>query len=161
MRKLVTCHRQTQSDMTVKKDSSIAEVYKFNPETRVMRPLFSTGVSAGFPSPADDFIEQRLDLNEYCIKHPAATFFVRVAGDSMIDAGICHEDILIVDRSLIPAENKIIIAVLDGELTVKRLIKNGNGWRLKAENASYPNLDVSSEQQFEVWGVVVYAIHKL
>jgi len=79
----------------------------------------------------------------------------------MIDAGICHEDILIVDRSLIPAENKIIIAVLDGELTVKRLIKNGNGWRLKAENASYPNLDVSSEQQFEVWGVVVYAIHKL
>ena len=143
------------------KKSSVAAVYRYDAETRVVRPLFSTGVSAGFPSPADDFIEQRLDLNEHLIKHPASTFFVRVAGDSMEDAGIHHDDILIVDRSLHPKDRKIIIAVLDGELTVKRLIKNGNGWRLKAENAAYPSLDITEDQQFEVWGVVTYAIHDL
>jgi DNA polymerase V len=147
--------------MKVKKESSVAAVYKYEPETKVIRPLFSTGVSAGFPSPADDFIEQRLDLNEHLIRHPAATFFVRVAGDSMVDAGIHHDDILIVDRSMHPRDKKIVIAVLDGELTVKRLVKNGNGWRLKAENAAYPPLDVNEDQQFEVWGVVTYAIHKL
>lgn len=147
--------------MKEKKESSVAAVYKYEPETRVVRPLFSTGVSAGFPSPADDFIEQRLDLNEYLIRHPAATFFVRVAGDSMVDAGIHHDDILIVDRSMHPRDKRIVIAVLDGELTVKRLVKNGNGWRLKAENAAYSPLDVNEDQQFEVWGVVTYAIHKL
>ncbi|MCG2775678.1 MAG: translesion error-prone DNA polymerase V autoproteolytic subunit, partial [Desulfobacterales bacterium] len=77
------------------------------------------GVSAGFPSPADDYIQGRLDLNELMIQHPAATFFVRVAGDSMIGAGIHHDDILVVDRSLEPASGKVVIAVVNGDLTVK------------------------------------------
>ena len=106
--------------MQIKTDTSITAVYGCDPKTGIKRPLFSSGVSAGFPSPADDYIDRQLDLNELLIKKPAATFFIRVAGDSMIGAGIHHDDILIVDRSLEPANNKIVIAVVDGELTVKR-----------------------------------------
>lgn len=118
----------------------------------MLRPLFSSGVSAGFPSPADDYIDRELDLNEYLIANPVATFFVRVAGDSMIGAGINHDDILIVDRSIEPASGKIVIAIVDGELTVKRLVKTGDSCMLVAENPLYPHTEIKKEMELEVWG---------
>jgi DNA polymerase V len=123
-------------------------------------PLFAVPVKAGFPSPADDFVEQNLDLNEYLIQHPAATFFVRVDGDSMVGAGIQKDDILIVDRALEPANGKIVVAVLNGEFTVKRL-RNRNGKTiLEAENPAYKPIEIRPEADFRVWGIVTYVIHK-
>ncbi|MFZ5760591.1 MAG: LexA family protein [Thermodesulfobacteriota bacterium] len=141
--------------------SSIAGIVRCEPGSRLPRPLFASGVSAGFPSPADDYIDRQLDLNEYLIANPAATFFVRVAGDSMVGAGINHDDILIVDRSLAPTSGRIVIAVLDGELTVKRLVKNGDSCRLQAENPDYPATEIRAGMELEIWGVATCAIHQL
>ncbi len=146
--------------MTLKVDSSIAEIYSFEQNKKVVRPLFSCGVSAGFPSPAEDYIDQKLDLNELLITNPAATFFVRVAGDSMTGVGINHDDLLIVDRSLEPANGKIVIAVINGELTVKRLMMDGKSCQLVAENPNYKPLHISEEMAFEVWGIVTSVIHR-
>ena len=121
--------------------------------------LFVLSVSAGFPSPAEDYEEGPLDLNTHLIAHPAATFFVRVSGDSMKEAGIFSGDLLIVDRSLTPVSGKVIIAVLDGALTVKRLYQRGNTILLVPENSEYAAIPVKEEQQFEVWGVVTHVIH--
>jgi len=123
--------------------------------------LFLTAVAAGFPSPADDYIEKKLDLNEHLVKHPASTFFVRVAGDSMINAGIHHNDILIVDRSLEALDKKIIIACLNGELTVKRMRIKAGHVTLEPENNLYQTLYVDNEMSFEIWGVVTNVIHPL
>lgn len=123
-------------------------------------PIFSTSVAAGFPSPADDYIEQQLDLNQFMIKHPNATFFVRVQGESMRDAGIQSGDILVVDRSVAPAHGKIVVAVIDGEFTVKRIHLEGTDVLLVAENPAYSRFKVSPDSQFQVWGVVTYVIHK-
>ncbi len=128
---------------------------------RVDLPLAESSVPAGFPSPADDFIANRLDLNEHLILHPAATFFVRVAGDSMIGAGITDGDILIVDRSLEPTDGRVVIAVVSGELVVKRLRRTEKGWLLLAENDDYAPIEVGEEGEFEVWGVVTNVIHHL
>ncbi len=144
----------------MKTDSSIAAIYGLDQKTRVVRPLFSCGVSAGFPSPADDYIDRRLDLNELLIANPAATFFVRAAGDSMTGAGINHDDILIVDRSLAATNGKIVIAVLNGELTVKRLVQSAVSCRLEAENPAYPALEINEDSDFQVWGVVTSVIHQ-
>lgn len=124
-------------------------------------PLFSSRVSAGFPSPADDFLERKLDLNEHLIKHPAATFFVRATGDSMIGAGIHSGDLLVVDRSLTPRNDHIVIAVLEGELTVKRLCQKAGRVFLVAENKEYKPIEVTEENNFNVWGVVTSVIHDL
>ncbi len=118
-------------------------------------------VSAGFPSPAEDYIEGSLDLNKYLIKHPAATFFVRVAGSSMIDAGIHDGDILVVDRSLKPSDRKIVIAAVNGELTVRRIRTTKDKIALISENRDYEPLQVEEETAFEVWGVVTSVIHPL
>ena len=118
-------------------------------------------VSAGFPSPAEDYIEAKLDLNEYLVKHPAATFFVRVTGNSMIDAGIHDGDILIVDRSLKPDNKKVIIAIVNGELTVRRIRITKDKVFLISENREYKPLQVEEEMGFEVWGVVTNVIHAL
>jgi len=123
------------------------------------RPLFMAPVYAGFPSPADDYIEGKLDLNDYLVKHPAATFFVRAAGDSMIDAGIHPGDILIVDRALEPCNNNVVIAAVDGELTVKRIRKSGDKLFLMAENMYYKPIEVTEEMNAEIWGVVTNVIH--
>ncbi len=123
-------------------------------------PLFWTAVQGGFPSPADDYIEKHLDLNELLIEHPVATFYVRVQGDSMRDAGIQSGDILVVDRALKPASGKIVVAVLDGEFTVKRFIQKNGTLYLQPENAQYPTTRVKEEDDFQVWGVVTYIIHK-
>jgi DNA polymerase V len=122
-------------------------------------PLFATSVPAGFPSPADDYVEGPLDLNQHLIKHPAATFFVRVKGESMIAAGIHDGDILIVDRSLEPQDGSIVIAALDGELTVKRIRLSAGTLVLVAENEDYAPQPVEGETDFQVWGVVIHAIH--
>ncbi|HOO89898.1 MAG TPA: translesion error-prone DNA polymerase V autoproteolytic subunit [Syntrophales bacterium] len=118
-------------------------------------------VSAGFPSPAEDYIEGKLDLNQYLVKHPAATFFVRVSGNSMIDAGIHDGDILIVDRSLKPVNRKVVIAVLNGELTVRRIRVTKDKVLLISENRDYQPLQVEENMNFEVWGVVTNVIHPL
>lgn len=124
-------------------------------------PLYSYKISAGFPSPADDHLEKTLDLNSYLIKHPAATFFVRVNGDSMINAGIHDNDILIVDRSLKPSHGKIVIAVVDGQMTVKRLYKQSGKLILMPENKNFKPIEVTESMSIEIWGVVVTAIHSL
>ena len=125
-------------------------------------PLYGSKVSAGFPSPAEDYIAERLDLNEYLIKHPAATFLVRATGDSMINAGIHENDILIVDRSITPISGKIVIAAIDGQLTVKRLHKKSDGkFVLKAEHPSHPPIEVNEESDVHIWGVVIHIIHSV
>ena len=129
--------------------------------TKWARPLFLASVSAGFPSPAEDYIEGRLDLNRHLIKHPAATFFVRVAGDSMIGAGIHPGDILVVDRALEPQDSNVVIAVIDGELTVKRISQRQGKLFLVPDNQAYEPLEILEEMEFEVWGVVTSVIHNL
>jgi len=124
-------------------------------------PLFAEQVAAGFPSPADDFLEEQLDLNEHLIAHPAATFFVRVTGDSMIGAGIHSGDMLIVDRALEAIDKKVVIAVINGELTVKRLSKRKNRITLVPENDKYEPIVIKDETDLEIWGVVTSVIHLL
>ena len=123
-------------------------------------PFFASRVAAGFPSPADDFLEASLDLNHYLVAHPAATFFVRASGDSMIQAGIHDNDILVVDRSMAPKNGAIVIAVVNGELTVKRLHIEVASVTLMPENPHYPPLAVTGEMEFTIWGVVTSVIHQ-
>ncbi|WP_233468591.1 LexA family protein [Zooshikella ganghwensis] len=124
-------------------------------------PLFSCSVSAGFPSPADDYMEKELNLHELMVKHPAATFFLRASGDSMIHAGINNGDILVVDRSLTPRSGNIIVAEVDGDLTVKQLyIKNNQYWLLPM-NPQYPRIRLDPEQELAVFGVVTYSVHRV
>jgi DNA polymerase V len=122
-------------------------------------PLFSARVQAGFPSPADDHLERSIDLNEELIQHPAATFFVRVKGESMHDAGIQSGDILVVDRSLAPTDRKIVVAMIDGEFTVKRFRNQEGRIFLEAANDQFPRIEVSGDQELVVWGVVSFVIH--
>ena len=122
-------------------------------------PLFIEHVPAGFPSPADDHIESQLDLNTHLIRHPAATFFVRVAGDSMTGAGIHSGDILIVDRSLEPIDKKVVIAIVNGEITVKRLRKRKGRLLLVPENDNYQPVPLEDGAELEIWGVVTTVIH--
>jgi len=117
-------------------------------------------VQAGFPSPADDHMEKSLDLNEHLVSNPAATFFVRVQGDSMKDAGIRGGDVLVVDRSLTASDNQIVVAMLDGDFTVKRLRRNNGCVFLDAENASFPPIEISENQELVIWGVVTFVIHQ-
>jgi DNA polymerase V len=123
-------------------------------------PLVQSRVSAGFPSPADDYLEIKLDLNKYLIQHPTATFYVRVKGDSMENAGIFDDDLLIVDRAKDSKDLDIIVGVLDGEFTVKRLVKKAGRVFLHPENDNYKPIRIEEENDFRVWGVVTYVIHK-
>ena len=132
----------------------------FLPRTLAL-PLFNGKVAAGFPSPADDYVEKNLDLNELLVQRPAATFFVRAQGESMLGAGIHPNDILVVDRSIEPTPGKIVICALNGELTVKRLERENGQWRLKAENPDYPDLAVHEELEMVIWGVVTNVIHSV
>lgn len=139
----------------------ITSIYAYQRSKKQKFPLFLSRVKAGFPSPADDYLEGKLDLNEHLIKHPAATFFVKVSGDSMINAGIFNGDILIVDRSLDAGHNKIIVAILNGEFTIKRMKKRSGKVFLCAENPNYPTVEIKDGIDFEVWGVVVHVIHSV
>lgn len=135
-------------------------LFKFTKKISLHLPLYHSHISAGFPSPAEDEMET-LDLNELLIKHPAATFFLKVSGSSMIKAGIHHGDILVIDRSLEPVHGKIVIAVVNGELTVKRLHKIGTKVQLVAENDNYASIDILEGMELHIWGVVTNVIHAL
>jgi DNA polymerase V len=124
-------------------------------------PIYGTRVQAGMPTAADDYMEGRMDLHAHVVRHPQATFFVRVQGDSMLGVGIHEGDILVVDRSLEAREGSIVIAVLDGDLTVKRLRRRGNQVELVPENEKYPVIKVGPEQDFRIWGVVTTVVHQL
>lgn len=141
-------------------------VYKPDRSTKRLQPIFMAKVPAGFPSPAADYEEDKLDLNKHLIRNPAATFFVRVAGDSMVKAGIHDGDLLVVDRSIKPRDKNVVIAVLNGELTVKRIRISKNKrlslkLTLEAENENYRSQEINEEMEFEVWGVVTNVIHAL
>jgi len=118
-------------------------------------------VQAGFPSPADDYLESYIDLNEILVSNKAATFFVKVDGDSMLGAGIFTGDMLVVDRSLTAKHGNVIVAMVEGEFTVKRFVKIRGRTFLYPENKRYKPLDVTELEEFMVWGVVTTVIHKL
>ena len=124
-------------------------------------PISTARISTGFPSPAADYEECKLDLNKHLINNPAATFFVRASGDSMTGAGIHNGDLLIVDRSQEPVNGNVVIAVIDGELTVKRLRIRMGKCTLEPENDNYPVQKITEGMEFEVWGVVTNVIHEL
>ncbi|MCB2141459.1 translesion error-prone DNA polymerase V autoproteolytic subunit [bacterium] len=127
----------------------------------VLAPLVTSCVMAGFPSPADDYIDHPLDLNTHLIQHPSATFFVRVQGSSMVGAGIYDGDLLIVDRALKPTIGKVVVAIMDGEFTVKRMMKNGSKLYLVAENSDFKPIEIKDGTEFQVWGVVTYCLHQV
>ena len=127
---------------------------------KIATPFFLDSVSAGFPSPATDYLENKLDLNEYLVKHPAATFIVKASGPSMIEAGISSGDLLIVDRSVTAKNDNIVIASIFGDLTVKKLKKKENSIFLLSANSDYPSIQVKEEMECFIWGVVTYIIHE-
>ena len=139
----------------------VDKVYGPDMSTKRKQPLFVAEVPAGFPSPAADYEEDKLDLNRYLIKNPAATFFVRVTGDSMEGAGIHHGDLLVVDRSIEPRDKSIVIAVINGELTVKRIRIRKSKITLEPENVNYRAHQITEDIEFEVWGVATNVIHRL
>ncbi len=124
-------------------------------------PLMSSRIAAGFPSPADDYVEKALDLNTHLIQHREATFILRVSGWSMRDAGIFDGDEIIVDRAIPPTDGKIVVAAIRGELTVKRLRRVGNAFHLVAENPEFPPIALQEGEELCIWGVVTRVLHRV
>lgn len=141
-------------------DGSVVGVYLPDRRTRWSRPLMMWRVPAGFPSPAEDYVEGRIDLNRDLVKHPLTTFYIRVDGDSMIGAGILPGSLLVVDRGVTAAEGDVVVARLGDELCVKRLSLEGGTVRLLSENALYQPIEVAEGVDFEVWGRVMYSIRR-
>lgn len=141
-------------------ESSTLEFFSADTTTALKLPLYSSRVAAGFPSPADDYVELNLDLNEYLVQHPSATFFVRVKGNSMRDANINDGDILVVDRSIEVTNGAVVVCSIDGEFTVKRYYKESDYILLNPANNEYKPIKIFGEMQFEIFGVVTYIIHK-
>ena len=139
----------------------VADIFDPNLTQRLALPLFTSTIAAGFPSPADDYLERDLDLNEYFVKHETATYYLRVSGDSMENAGIRHNDLLVVDKSLEARDGSIVVAVIDGDLTVKRLRRRNGEVHLMPENPKYQPIFVSNDQAFLIWGVVTGIARKL
>lgn len=137
----------------------VVAVHRLKPLSPLLLPLAGNGVPAGFPSPADDYADPPLDLAAYLVKNPAATLLVRARGESMKEAGIHDGDLLVVDRSVEPTDGRVVIAVVDGEFTVKRLRKQDGRCWLEAANAHYRDIEVSCDDA--IWGVVVQSIHSL
>lgn len=125
------------------------------------RALLRRAVPAGFPSPADDYVEQRISLDDQLIQHRESTFFMRVAGDSMRGLGIFDGDLLVVDRALPATHGCVVIAVVDGEFTVKQLLHTPGGQILRAAHPDYSDMHIKAEQDFAIWGVVNWNVHKL
>lgn len=124
-------------------------------------PLFLSPVNAGWPSASEDYIDRQINLQELLVRNPAATFFLRAAGDSMLGVGIHNGDLLIVDRSLDAAHNRVVIAALDGELLVKKLVRKNARVFLQSANPEYPEFDVTEREYAHIWGVVSHVVHKL
>jgi DNA polymerase V len=135
----------------------------FTPKTTSSKGavFIDTGISAGFPSPADDFNQTRISLDDELIKNKDSTFYAKVKGQSMIDAGLDDNDLLVIDRSLEPANNKIAVCFLDGEFTVKRLRVEKNEVWLQPENPNYPIINITKDNDFVVWGIVTNVIKKV
>ena len=136
------------------------DLFSIIKKTQINTPVFLDKVSAGFPSPATDYMENKLDLNEYLITHPAATFIVKASGSSMVNANIYSDDLLVVDRSITPKNNNIVIASIFGDLTVKKLKKKEKSFFLVSANEEYPSIEVKEEMECFIWGVVTYIIHE-
>ena len=136
------------------------DLFSIIKKTQINTPIFLDKVSAGFPSPATDYMENKLDLNEYLIRHPAATFIVKASGSSMVNANIYSGDLLVVDRSITPKNNNIVIASIFGDLTVKKLKKKEKSFFLVSANEEYPSIEVKEEMECFIWGVVTYIIHE-
>lgn len=145
----------------ISKIDQVIHLISGNDTEQLSLPLYSSVVQAGFPSPADDHMEAKIDLNTYLVKHPSATFLLRASGDSMIGAGIFSGDILVVDRSLEATDGKIVIAAVDNQLTVKRLKKYKDKLLLLPENDKFPPIEIGDETELHIWGVVTNVIHSL
>ncbi|MCX7862590.1 MAG: translesion error-prone DNA polymerase V autoproteolytic subunit [Bacteroidales bacterium] len=145
--------------MKARKITNLNTLTFYSPDTssHIEIPLIET-IKAGFPSPADDFIEVPLDLNKALIKNPSATFFARVVGNSMQDANIDHGDILIIDRSIKPSDGKIAVCFVDGEFTVKRLHIKNNECYLMPANSNFKPIKITSDNNFIIWGIVTHII---
>jgi len=146
--------------MSIKKNQKLS-FYKPDYESELRIPFIPDGVSAGFPSPAADFTENNIDLNKELSENPLATFYIKVKGNSMIDAGIEDKDVLIVDRSIEPQDNKIAICFIDGEFTVKRIKLEKDCLYLMPENSDYTPIKVTEENELIIWGIVTYVIKKM
>ncbi len=132
-----------------------------NPKSRSELPQTNEYISAGFPSPAEEYIEPGIDLNEHLIKNPISTFFLRVKGNSMKNIGIQNNDLLIVDRSIDAKPGHIVIAIIDGEFILKKLSKSKDKYYLESEDSNYPKIDISQYINLQIWGVAIYSIHNL
>ena len=141
--------------MQIKKE----QIYKTVSNRKLHLELYPTSVNAGFPSPAEDHIDIGLDLNEYLVKHESSTFYIYVKGSSMINAGIYDGDLIIVDRSLEPRSNNIVLAVIDGEFTIKKIQKKNNTIYLMPDNKDYNPILINDNMDFQVWGVITHCIH--
>ncbi|KTD06058.1 Peptidase S24 family protein [Legionella gratiana] len=141
--------------------SQLADLERLKNQSDYQLPLFSSKVQAGFPSPADDYIEGYLDLNTKFIKHPSSTFVVQAIGDSMVDVGIFSGDWLLVDRSIEPLDGRIVIAAINGELTVKRLSKKEGKVQLLPANPQFKPIDIVEDSDMVIWGVVTLVLHEL
>ncbi len=138
--------------------SASLDVYSADITTELELPLVTEGISAGFPSPALDFVDQTIDLNKQLVRHPSATFYGRVKGISLKDAGIDDEDLLVIDRSIEPESGKIAVCYIDGEFTAKRIdVRNDELW-LMPENDAYPPIKVEEDSDFVIWGIVTHVI---
>jgi len=139
----------------------VTGVQRAKTDVHACRPLFLGRVEAGFPSPADDYVESSLDLSEHLIENEEATFFVRVAGRSMQDAGIHDGDILVVDRLVEPKGGDVVVAALDGELTVKRYERQSGRPCLVPESEAHDPIPIEPGQELVVWGVVQHVVHEI
>jgi DNA polymerase V len=139
----------------------VSSIFKTDSYTKCRVPLYLNPVAAGLPAPTEDYIEGKIDLNRHLVKHPDSTFLVRVVGESMQDAGIHPRDLLVVDRSLEAISGKVVIAVVDGELTVKRLRKHRNKLWLMPENPNFQPIEIGENVDLHIWGVVTNVIHAL
>lgn len=139
----------------------VDKILDFKPASELGIPMFGHSVSAGIPIPTEDYTDGEIDLNKHLVKHPNATYFVRVSGDSMIRAGIFDGAILIIDCAIEAKSNDIVIARLNGDLTVKRYCSRNNQAFLLAENPKYPTIEITPEMDFEILGVAIHVIHSL
>ena len=142
------------------KRTDVLDIYAVEESTLSNIPMFADSVQAGFPSPAEDYMDLDLNLQDHLIKNPSATFCVRAVGESMKDAGIQSGDIMLVDKSLTPKNRSIVLAVIDGEFTVKRVNVSEKKIYLVPDNENSPPIKITEEMDFQVWGVVTYIIHK-
>lgn len=138
--------------------SNTLDIYSSLTETELSLPLVSEGISAGFPSPAQDFVDLSIDLNKYLVKHPSSTFYGRVKGDSMKNEGINDGDLLVIDKSLEPVNNKIAVCFVDGEFTIKRIQFDQEGCWLIPANDKYQPIRVTPDNDFLIWGIVTHVI---